>query len=1303
MKHLLRILFILFLTFGIAQGADQKVSELPAPSGGVAGDDKFYMVDDSGSVSVGDTLTNVWTYFGSLLTASDVPIVDAGGYFEGGEVEAALQKNGFLLTDITDDVALNRFTVSSAVSGGVWTVTITQDDGLDLAFNIDKVHLKNDDDTMSVIATSFAGTDASPNTVYVYVRNVTGTATLTASNTSPEGVLEHVDVANYKAGAVSASSLTLYGGFTTAMTSYEVVHHTYHRFWTDGSAYYSGMDITAVQANVTIATGSLNTIFDTITTTQKVVGTDGLFHILNAGTYSTLTDFAFTHYSTGEAISANKFYNVVLGVVEEDTTRIMALVQKADTIPGGKEYKNSKEATEDKYGTLVLAPSDTLLKGIFIPVCRIIIKNDVNDYLQEIPETGTGLYAIDLRGSKGGGGSVATASNTNAGTANNDSLYWNNTSGEYDYKTPTEARVILNVADGAEANVVYTGTANEIDLTGTAFGIVSNPIIPGNEKMQLPAGTTGTRPGSPSYGDMRFNSSTDQLEFYLAAWAQVVDSADIGVSVEAADAAIVKSDEEETISVSWTFADNVVMLLSDVDASEADQGAAGNGQTVNALIDAAAGNPLTLRFKHTDQDAQTVYTFDTDETIPSTVSMVIENGAALTGNTGDETLTVYGSIQAGLHKWIQGTALTIAGSPREKIVYPEWWGANGDGTGDDTAEVQYAIDTAVTIASGTFLDVGDIGCEVRLNGQYNITSTVKMINADGVGLVGTVGRGAQLSSSTADIVLLQLGDNRYKLTVVDYSTIGVADTITIDGSGITDTTLEEGDTWDAETSNDVTATNIAAAIDAVSGISASAVAAVVTVTPDTGSVINEFWTISETSELVLASNERTYFVHIENIIFAAGGAIDESTTTKAIEAHDAIFTTIRDCKFNNWAYAIDGYRFNTSTIDNCLFTQWSRANTPAPAAIALSGRATDGFTSGGNHITNCEFRGSGATQDHVWSNIFVIRSVDGLYIQNCHLYKYAFGINFTPDGTNRGNFITDVMVDNCYFDEPENNCVIIGGTVAASGSGVGKAGVYQNIKFANCYLRGMLASDGGLTFADYLVYIAITAAQIVPSNISFHGGTMRQAGITAIRVDGTAQSKVDIANFQVKDVHFEDNAYDGAQTQSAIMWNDGDSIMVDGCSFGPDENASTRLITVTATDNGGYIGPMDFSESNYTGTTPVVADFMYYEGPLASGEWNIANEGFASYALGEGSYLISVMAKSSVERGGQIMAETAGTNTISIVGGGSDFEVLTVALNGTTGNGGKVTASVDADGVFYLENQIGGTLAFAFKVLHQIK
>ncbi len=70
--------------------------------------------------------------------------------------------------------------------------------------------------------------------------------------------------------------------------------------------------------------------------------------------------------------------------------------------------------------------------------------------------------------------------------------------------------------------------------------------------------------------------------------------------------------------------------------------------------------------------------------------------------------------------------------------------------------------------------------------------------------------------------------NNPTITIVTFGSLGSA-TVAIDINGTTNT-LTEGVDWDAETSNTVTATNLAAALNALTGITATSSGAVVTIT-----------------------------------------------------------------------------------------------------------------------------------------------------------------------------------------------------------------------------------------------------------------------------------------------------------------------------------------------------------------------------------------------------------------------------------------------------------------------------------------
>ena len=98
-----------------------------------------------------------------------------------------------------------------------------------------------------------------------------------------------------------------------------------------------------------------------------------------------------------------------------------------------------------------------------------------------------------------------------------------------------------------------------------------------------------------------------------------------------------------------------------------------------------------------------------DTTVPARVSLRFENGGGFLVKDG-VTLTVNGSVEVPMQQVFQGGGKVVFGPGRIKEVYPQWWGAKGDGKSDDTAAIQAAIDSitrgTVFFPSGTYANTG---------------------------------------------------------------------------------------------------------------------------------------------------------------------------------------------------------------------------------------------------------------------------------------------------------------------------------------------------------------------------------------------------------------------------------------------------------------------------------------------------------------------------------------------------------------------------------------------------------------------
>lgn len=130
------------------------------------------------------------------------------------------------------------------------------------------------------------------------------------------------------------------------------------------------------------------------------------------------------------------------------------------------------------------------------------------------------------------------------------------------------------------------------------------------------------------------------------------------------------------------------------DPSEVDQGAtaAGSGDTIYDIVTALGTSDYgVIVLRHTGAASTTTYTFDTSETIPGNIKIVFQNGARIARTTGDEVLTFEspGHIIASPDQILTNVGMIAFSTPGK--VTAEWWGAIGDGSTSDSANIQYAL------------------------------------------------------------------------------------------------------------------------------------------------------------------------------------------------------------------------------------------------------------------------------------------------------------------------------------------------------------------------------------------------------------------------------------------------------------------------------------------------------------------------------------------------------------------------------------------------------------------------------------
>ena len=110
------------------------------------------------------------------------------------------------------------------------------------------------------------------------------------------------------------------------------------------------------------------------------------------------------------------------------------------------------------------------------------------------------------------------------------------------------------------------------------------------------------------------------------------------------------------------------------------------------------------------------YKISSNLTFPENVKLNFAESARFSVDSG-VTLTINSAIEAGLYQIFDGGG-TIAGKPRIEYVFPQWFGAKGDGASDDASPIQkalnffsrimfrsatYKIGTTITIPSNCYI------------------------------------------------------------------------------------------------------------------------------------------------------------------------------------------------------------------------------------------------------------------------------------------------------------------------------------------------------------------------------------------------------------------------------------------------------------------------------------------------------------------------------------------------------------------------------------------------------------------------
>ncbi|MGH9579518.1 MAG: hypothetical protein ACRD2R_00880, partial [Terriglobales bacterium] len=153
------------------------------------------------------------------------------------------------------------------------------------------------------------------------------------------------------------------------------------------------------------------------------------------------------------------------------------------------------------------------------------------------------------------------------------------------------------------------------------------------------------------------------------------------------------------------------------------------------------------------------YSVTANVTSPTNIQVILSQGSNFSVATG-VTLTIKGTLQAPLVRifTLNGTGTVAFTDGLTADLHPEWWGAKGDGSSDDTTAIQSAVSA---LPGQTLSGVTNPVAYSRVlftARNYKITSPISVANKNAVCLEGT-SEGVKLTNTTSgsDLIRFNFG------------------------------------------------------------------------------------------------------------------------------------------------------------------------------------------------------------------------------------------------------------------------------------------------------------------------------------------------------------------------------------------------------------------------------------------------------------------------------------------------------------------------------------------------------------------
>jgi len=130
------------------------------------------------------------------------------------------------------------------------------------------------------------------------------------------------------------------------------------------------------------------------------------------------------------------------------------------------------------------------------------------------------------------------------------------------------------------------------------------------------------------------------------------------------------------------------------DASITDHGDTADTGSLAWVVDQIGATPSTVELP-----GNKTYLIQTTLIIPDNIHLIPQEGAIFTDDGNNADLTINATLKADRYRifdWYNGSGSLTLGAGSVDQLYPEWWGALGDGSTDSTTAIQYALDSSNT-------------------------------------------------------------------------------------------------------------------------------------------------------------------------------------------------------------------------------------------------------------------------------------------------------------------------------------------------------------------------------------------------------------------------------------------------------------------------------------------------------------------------------------------------------------------------------------------------------------------------------